>query len=77
MHGNVWEWCQDHWYDNYQGASTDGSARLSQNKNASRRLMRGGEWRYSPQLCRSASRFKDVAGGRNDALGFRVVCSLA
>jgi formylglycine-generating enzyme required for sulfatase activity len=26
MHGNVLEWCQDHWHDNYEGAPTDGSA---------------------------------------------------
>ncbi|MFZ4699460.1 MAG: SUMF1/EgtB/PvdO family nonheme iron enzyme [Candidatus Methylumidiphilus sp.] len=25
MHGNVWEWVQDAWHDNYQGAPTDGS----------------------------------------------------
>ncbi len=28
LHGNAWEWewCADHWHDNYQGAPTDGSA---------------------------------------------------
>ncbi|AKB48930.1 serine/threonine kinase [Methanosarcina sp. Kolksee] len=26
MHGNVWEWIQDRWHDNYEGAPSDGSA---------------------------------------------------
>ncbi len=26
MYGNVWEWCQDQWHTNYQGAPTDGSS---------------------------------------------------
>lgn len=26
MHGNVWEWIEDDWHDNYNGAPTDGSA---------------------------------------------------
>ncbi len=30
MHGNVWEWCLDHWHENYDGAPTDGSAWLDQ-----------------------------------------------
>ena len=29
MHGNVWEWCLDHWHGNYKGAPTDGSAWLT------------------------------------------------
>ena len=27
MHGNVWEWCEDDWHNNYTGAPTNGSAR--------------------------------------------------
>ena len=30
MHGNVFEWCADHWHDNYKGAPTDGTAWLSE-----------------------------------------------
>ena len=26
MHGNVWEWVEDCWHDNYEGAPSDGSA---------------------------------------------------
>jgi formylglycine-generating enzyme required for sulfatase activity len=35
MHGNVYEWCQDHWNDDYKGAPKDGSAWLSENNNGS------------------------------------------
>ncbi len=32
MHGNIWEWCLDTWHDNYQGAPSDGSAWIGNNK---------------------------------------------
>ena len=47
VHGNVWEWCQDHWHDSYQGAPSNGSAWLSEDKNADR-LLRGGSWVGNP-----------------------------
>ncbi|NJO74943.1 MAG: formylglycine-generating enzyme family protein [Leptolyngbyaceae cyanobacterium RM1_406_9] len=74
MHGNVWEWCQDHWYSNYEGAPTDGSAWLSDEEDANRTL-RGGSWNYAPWDCRSAYRNSYSPDNRNDSFGFRVVCS--
>lgn len=74
MHGNVWEWCQDHWHENYQGAPTDGSAWLSSEENA-RRLLRGGSWNAYPDLCRSALRFRFARALRGNGFGFRVVCA--
>ena len=74
MHGNVWEWCQDHWHDNYEGAPTDGSAWLDNKKNNNRKLLRGGSWDDYPENCRSAYRNHHYLGLNNDNIGFRVVC---
>ena len=43
MHGNVWEWCQDTWHKDYQGAPADGSAWV-ENGDDSKRVLRGGAW---------------------------------
>jgi formylglycine-generating enzyme required for sulfatase activity len=72
MHGNVWEWCADHWHKNYEGAPTDGSAWLDES--TSRRLIRGGSWYYYPQYCRSAYRIRDDPRVPTYDIGFRVVC---
>ena len=56
MHGNVWEWCLDHWHNTYDGAPTDGSAWLSSGE-SNLRLLRGGSWYVSPWDCRSAFRY--------------------
>jgi formylglycine-generating enzyme required for sulfatase activity len=55
MHGNVLEWCQDHWHSNYEGAPADGSAWMA-GGNSSNRVLRGGSWDHNPRGCRSASR---------------------
>ncbi|MBW4641987.1 MAG: SUMF1/EgtB/PvdO family nonheme iron enzyme [Goleter apudmare HA4340-LM2] len=73
MHGNVWEWCQDHYHDNYNGAPTDGRAWVNDNDNQSLRLLRGGSWFNFPVLCRSALRVRTSPGFRDDDVGFRVV----
>ncbi|TAF08025.1 MAG: serine/threonine protein kinase [Nostocales cyanobacterium] len=74
-HGNVWEWCEDGWYDNYIGAATDGSARLTGSDNHPRRVLRGGSWSYRPVYCRSAYRVNYPAVSRDQNQGFRVACS--
>jgi formylglycine-generating enzyme required for sulfatase activity len=74
MHGNVREWCLDHWHESHQGAPTDGSAWMSDNKN-SKRLIRSGSWFNFMRQCRSAYRYYASPDHRNDSIGFRVVCS--
>ncbi|MFM6253931.1 MAG: formylglycine-generating enzyme family protein, partial [Dolichospermum sp.] len=75
MHGNVWEWCQDDWHNNYEGAPTDGSAWISNNAK-SYKLLRGGSWINNPDYCRSACRYSSAAGFDYSNLGFRVVCGV-
>lgn len=72
MHGNMWEWCLDHWHDDYRDAPTDGSAWLSQNE-LSPRTVRGGSWHSKPTYCRSASRDRCKQDARSNLVGFRVV----
>ncbi|PZO57455.1 MAG: hypothetical protein DCF15_07115, partial [Phormidesmis priestleyi] len=73
MHGNVWEWCQDH-YDSYDKTPIDGSAWVTSDRDA-RRLLRGGSWFYNPGGCRSAFRNYNTPDFRLNIIGFRVSCS--
>ncbi|MBT9314900.1 formylglycine-generating enzyme family protein [Leptothoe spongobia] len=73
MHGNVWEWCADHWHGNYDQAPMDGSPWLTEDSEAAR-VRRGGSWIYIPRNCRSASRTYYQPGYRSGNIGFRVSC---
>jgi formylglycine-generating enzyme required for sulfatase activity len=72
MHGNVWEWVEDYWHDNYTGAPTDGSAWIETPRGGGR-VWRGGSWSHSAWSCRSAFRFGRVPVSRFVFNGFRVV----
>ncbi|WP_366918668.1 SUMF1/EgtB/PvdO family nonheme iron enzyme [Acaryochloris sp. IP29b_bin.148] len=74
MHGQVWEWCLDHWHDNYQKAPTDGSAWLDQGDAKMRRVRRGGSWYDGPHACRSAFRYRSYPYSYTNSFGLRVVC---
>jgi formylglycine-generating enzyme required for sulfatase activity len=76
MHGNVWEWCQDVWHENYDGAPNDGSAWLSGGE-SEMRVARGGSWYYRATFCRSAFRYRFPSPShKHNNIGFRVVMSV-
>ena len=75
MHGNVWEWCADHFHSNYEGAPRDGSAWLDEEKSDSNYVLRGGSWLNNPRYCRSAIRDNDSPVNANDLIGLRLVCA--
>ena len=72
MHGNVVEWCLDHFHDSYNGAPADGSAWVT-GGDSDRRMLRGGSWGYYPWFCRCAYRIFSNPGTRDTYVGFRVV----
>ncbi|MEM1239733.1 MAG: formylglycine-generating enzyme family protein [Cyanobacteria bacterium P01_H01_bin.26] len=76
MHGNVWEWCLDHWHKTYEEAPKDGRAWISSGE-SELRVLRGGSWYGNPEFCRSAFRDDYTPGDRSDNSGFRVVCGSA
>jgi formylglycine-generating enzyme required for sulfatase activity len=55
MHGNVFEWVEDHWHSSYQGAPADGKAWIDK-EGGSDRTIRGGSWLFPALNCRSAIR---------------------
>jgi formylglycine-generating enzyme required for sulfatase activity len=75
MHGNVREWCMDHWHSSYDDAPTDGSAWIDKTaETTAERVLRGGSWLGIPRNCRSAQRVYLVASTATAYFGFRVVC---
>ena len=72
MHGNVIEWCEDDWHENYENAPTNGSAWFS--SNISIKVIRSGSWDINPGYSRSAYRGDVTRVLRNDTIGIRVVC---
>jgi formylglycine-generating enzyme required for sulfatase activity len=70
MHGNLFEWCNDR-YGTYEGAETDPVGPVA----GSYRVLRGGDWSFSAQYCRSAFRDYFYADHSGFVVGFRPVRS--
>ena len=81
VHGNVWEWVEDCWFDSYWGGPSDGSAwRLYTgglfDATCVARVRRGGSWGSGPGVLRSANRGRDASGYRHNYNGFHVARTL-
>ena len=71
---NVWEWCLDHYSENYENVPADGSAyKVASQKGM---VLRGGAWSGQAENNRSASRINLGATSRNYFVGFRVLIEL-
>ncbi|NWH04816.1 formylglycine-generating enzyme family protein [Desulfobacter latus] len=72
MSGNMYEWCEDDWHANYDGAPNDGTAWFDSPRGAGR-VIRGGCSRDSARNVRSANRKMCTLDDRSFYLGFRLV----
>jgi formylglycine-generating enzyme required for sulfatase activity len=72
--GNIWEWTDDCFVPNYDGAPVDGSALKTQA--CDRYVVRGGGWYSRSWFARPAGRSREVPGIRMSTLGLRVVRDL-
>jgi formylglycine-generating enzyme required for sulfatase activity len=74
VHGNVGEWAEDCWHNDYNGAPSDGTPWIS--GDCSRRVLRGGSWLFNPRELRAASRDMNNPDLRTNYIGFRVARTL-
>ncbi len=75
VHGNVSEWVEDCWNEDYKGAPSDGTAWTA--GDCERRVLRGGGWGDHPAYLRSTRRNHHIgsAGLWSSSNGFRVARS--
>ena len=74
MLGNVREWVQDCYVNNYTNLPLDGSAVT--NGDCNLRVVRGGTWDNTPAQHRSANRARITKSVRDSGVGFRVVADV-
>jgi formylglycine-generating enzyme required for sulfatase activity len=72
MHGNVWEWCEDNWHENYTDAPDDGSAWLENAVNDDNKVVRGGSWSNQPVRCFTTLRIPLYSTQIINCVGFRI-----
>ncbi|HUU28172.1 MAG TPA: SUMF1/EgtB/PvdO family nonheme iron enzyme [archaeon] len=70
MHGNVFEWCNDWWFEDY---SSSGQVNPAGPAAGTYRVLRGGCWYVEAEYCRAAARTNSGPSTKSDFIGFRVV----
>lgn len=75
VHGGIYDWVEDCWHENYQGAPTDGSPWIT--GDCGGHVLRGGAAGRAPQTRRSAARMWFGSPNRLLYMGVRVARSLA
>jgi formylglycine-generating enzyme required for sulfatase activity len=76
MVGNVWEWTEDCWHDNYQGGFPTDESAWTTDGDCSTRVTHGGSWLNERIALRSGRRGRRNIGARGYDLGFRVARTL-
>jgi formylglycine-generating enzyme required for sulfatase activity len=74
MLGNVFQWTEDCWHEDYKGAPVDGSARTD--GDCSEHELRGGSWFTTPAFVRAGYRNHFAANYRTSSVGIRLVRDL-
>ncbi|MGA8276757.1 MAG: SUMF1/EgtB/PvdO family nonheme iron enzyme [Rhodanobacteraceae bacterium] len=74
MNGNVSEWVEDCWHDNYVRAPHNSAAWV--NPGCGIHVIRGGSWGSDPDQVRSAFRLAAASNARSARVGFRVARDL-
>jgi formylglycine-generating enzyme required for sulfatase activity len=75
MLGNVFQWTEDCWHEDYKGAPIDGSARTD--GDCSEHELRGGSWFTTPAFVSAGYRNHFAANYRTSSVGIRLVRDLA
>ncbi|MDX1908702.1 MAG: SUMF1/EgtB/PvdO family nonheme iron enzyme [Bacteroidia bacterium] len=74
LSGNVREWCEDDWHNNYLGAPENGAAWTDSPQRGSPRVIRGGGWGIVAQYCRVSYRGRGTPDNRSHIVGLRLSC---
>lgn len=70
--GNVWEWVEDCWHDNYTGAPVVSDKPWVDQDKCAMRVIRGGTWSDGGWFMRSSSRLGFMDAYRTTSVGFRI-----